>query len=491
MFFLKNNEKSKLAFFIFVAFLSHFIIYGLPTLACTIDNVCYHFHKNFYYFYISKTNYIKIYTETLFYYISIALIFYLALKTNFIFFKKLEIKNININQKYFLRTVNFIFLLYLILFFIINYEIFKNFEFFFKIHRYKYHPQSLTILWISGFVIANLNLILKNKLISILTMFVVIFFLYMDGSRLWVLLVFTIFILYFYIKFNFSLKLFLFALLSALLFFFLYINFMSDTQRRAYLPHQHKELPHQQKELPHQQKELPHQQKELPHEESKINSGINLNTREQQLLKCSESQIGLLTINLNPEEYKKISYCEDFKNNKNFIFAYLNKKLQIDGVFHVYIPYLYPSITKSSYFVSVIFNLGFITPIEFQKQNALADRIVKENNIKESASGLNLNMYAGFVEMFSSSVAKFFFIINIGLLTFLLCNLLSQFKIDKDSIEKFIIMHLFFFLSMGSTNSMRSSIKVLIFNLIFLMSILSIYYLITRFKLHRSTIYKK
>ena len=482
MFFLKNTENSKLAFFIFVAFLSHFVIYGIPTLACTIDNVCYHFHKNFYYFYISKTNYIKIYTETLFYYISIALIFYLALKTNFIFFKNLKIKNININQKYFLTTINFIFLLYLIIFFIINYEFFISFENFFKSYRYKYQPQSLTILWISGFVIANLNSILKNKLISIFIMFIVIFFLYMDGSRLWVLLAFTIFILYFYTKFNFSLKFFLFALLSTLLFFFLYLNFMSDPHRRAHLSYQQKEL--SQKEL--SQEELPHQQKE-----SKINTGINLETREQQLLKCSESQIGSLTINLNPEEYKNINYCESFKNNKNFIFAYLNKKLQIDGVLHVYIPYLYPSITKSSYFLSVIFNLGFTTPIEFQKQNALADRIVKENNLKESASGLNLNMYAGLIEMFPSNVAKFFFVINIGLLTFLLCNLLSQFKIDKDSIEKFIIMHLFFFLSMGSTNSMRSSIKVLIFNLIFLMSILLIYYLITSFKLHRSTIYKK
>ena len=271
------------------------------------------------------------------------------------------------------------------------------------------------------------------------------------------------------------------------LFFFLYLNFMSDPHRRAHLSYQQKEL--SQKELSQKelsQEELPHQQKE-----SKINTGINLETREQQLLKCSESQIGSLTINLNPEEYKNINYCESFKNNKNFIFAYLNKKLQIDGVLHVYIPYLYPSITKSSYFLSVIFNLGFTTPIEFQKQNALADRIVKENNLKESASGLNLNMYAGLIEMFPSNVAKFFFVINIGLLTFLLCNLLSQFKIDKDSIEKFIIMHLFFFLSMGSTNSMRSSIKVLIFNLIFLMSILLIYYLITSFKLHRSTIYKK
>ena len=477
MFFLKNNEKSKLAFFIFVAFLSHFIIYGLPTLACTIDNVCHHFHKNFYYFYISKTNYIKIYTETLFYYISIALIFYLALKTNFMFFKNLKIKNININQKYFLTMINFIFLLYLVLFFIINYEIFISFENFLKSYRYKYQPQSLTVLWISGFIIANLNLILKNKLISIFIMFIVIFFLYMDGSRLWVLLAFTIFILYFYTKFIFSLKFFLFVLLSSLLFFFLYMNFMSDPHRRTYLP---KELLHQQEELLHQQEELLHQQ-----EESKINTGTNLKTREQQLLKCSESQIGLLTINLNPKEYENVMYCEYFKNNKNFIFAYLNKKLQIDGVLHVYIPYLYPSITKSSYFVSVIFNLGFITPIEFQKRNALADRIVKENNLKESASGLNLNMYAGFVEMFPGSVAKFFFIINIGLLVFLLCNLLNQYKINKDSIEKFIIMHLFFFLSMGSTNSMRSSLKLLIFNLIFLMSILFAYYLITRFKLHQ------
>ena len=482
MFFLKNNENSKLAFFIFFAFLSHFVIYGIPTLACTIDNVCYHFHKNYYYFYISKTNYIKIYTETLFYYISIALIFYLALKTNFIFFKNLKIKNININQKYFLTTINFIFLLYLIIFFIINYEILISFENFFKSYRYKFQPQSLTILWISGFVIANLNSILKNKLISIFIMFIVIFFLYMDGSRLWVLLAFTIFILYFYSKFNFSLKFFLFALLSALLFFFLYINFMSDPHRRIYLSNQPKEL---------SQEELLHQQKESKIN-TDINTDINLNIREQQLLKCSESQIGSLTINLNPKEYENISYCESFKNNKNFFFAYLNKKLQIDGVFHVYIPYLYPSITKSSYFVSVIFNIGFITPIEFQKQNSLADRIVKENNLKETAAtGLNLNMYAGLIEMFPSNVAKFFFVINIGLLTFLLCNLLSQFKIDKDSIEKFIIMHLFFFLSMGSTNSMRSSIKVLIFNLIFLMSILLIYYLITRFKLHRSTIYKK
>ena len=267
---------------------------------------------------------------------------------------------------------------------------------------------------------------------------------------------------------------------------------MSDPHRRVYWSHQQKELSQEQKELSQEQKEL--SQEELPHKQkkSKIDTGINLNTREQQLLKCSESQIGSLTINLNPKEYENISYCESFKNNKNFIFAYLNRKLQIDGVFHVYIPYLYPSITKSSYFVSVIFNLGFITPIEFQKQNSLADRIVKENNLKETAAtGLNLNMYAGLIEMFPSNVAKFFFVINIGLLTFLLCNLLSQFKIDKDSIEKFIIMHLFFFLSMGSTNSMRSSIKVLIFNLIFLMSILLIYYLITRFNLHRSTIYKK
>ena len=85
----------------------------------------------------------------------------------------------------------------------------------------------------------------------------------------------------------------------------------------------------------------------------------------------------------------------------------------LDGLFHVYIPlYLYNSKKDHNFLYSIIYNLGLIkAPLEFNKENDIAQRIVDNSGIEIAHSGLNLNTFASYKEQFPGTLGKIFFLL--------------------------------------------------------------------------------
>jgi hypothetical protein len=458
MTFLSKKKLENFYPFIFFSLLSHFIIYGLPFFGCVLNNFCFYYHNNFFFFYPTKLNFYQIYLKTLFFFILCSLIFFYSTETKILDRKLSKIFINKFDKTLFIKILNIVFFSYTFIFLIIN---FIDFSSFFVIRRYQYNPQSLTVLWLLGFATAKFNLILENRLTSFIIIILISLMLILDGSRLWVLIIAAYCLFYLYLKkLNFYKKFFFFAIIILLL-SFTYVFFIDNVQRNF--------------------------RANLPKIESNYNS-LQEEQEEQEEINCDLSKILVLSENLKESfESNNVNYIENCKKNlngKEKIFSYINFRLKLDGIFHVYIAYLYPSKKEYVFFESILFNLGFIKNEEFEKENALSDRIIKANHLNNNLQGgINLNAYASFIEQFTGIIERFFFFIIFGLIIYFL-NFLLKHIVNKDKISsKFMAINLFFFLSFGSTNNLRSSLKLIIFEIILLIGLFFMSHLLKKFKL--------
>jgi hypothetical protein len=459
-----NNNAKDISLFLIAAVISHFVAYGFAFLSCLKNDICFYYHNSFFYIYPENSIFLEIYLKTFFFYIIIALIFFLSTRLNFLNQLKFSNEVINFNKKYFTFYINSIFIISLIIFIIINYKIFWDYKNFFISFRYRFDPTSLTFLWLLGFSCASLNLMLKKNLISFFILTIVITFLYLDGSRLWVLIIFSFFSHYFYIKLKLSFKFILVFIASLILSFFIYTSFMSNPSKRVYFTPKVST--------------------------SEINEEKDIKLKKEKDIKlkkinCNFSKIKSITISEKNsfDQIILLSDCESLKLNKQFIFAYINKKLEIDALMHVLIAQIYKNDIKLNFFSSTLNNLGFVFTEAFQELHDLSERIVKANNLKEAKTNLNLNIYAGFTEMYPSFLEKLFFLVIFSLLVCALFFLLNYLNFEKETIKFFLCIHLFFFLSMGATNPLRASIKFLIVNIIILIIFFFIYFFIKKINL--------
>ena len=209
-------KKNSLLFqFIISSIAAHFIIYGIPFISCWFENYCFYFHQYFYFFEIPKEISLRIYFETLLFFILLSLVFYFSCK--FALINKSKKFNNGQNKKIIIRLTNLIFFIFFVIFLILNFDKLLDFH----IYRYKYNQQSLTFLWLLGFTASLINLVFRNFLKSFLIIFLITVFIYTDGSRLWTLLVFVQFTLFLLLRFNFSVKfIFYMFILSILVFIF-------------------------------------------------------------------------------------------------------------------------------------------------------------------------------------------------------------------------------------------------------------------------------
>ena len=459
-----NNNAKDISLFLIAAVISHFIAYGFAFLSCLKNDICFYYHKSFFYIYPQNSFFLEIYLKTFFFYIIIALIFFLSTRLNFLNQLKFSNEIINFNKKYFTFYINSIFIISLIIFIIINYRIFWDYKNFFTSFRYRFDPTSLTFVWLLGFSCASLNLMLKKNLISFFILIIVITFLYLDGSRLWILIIFSFFTHYFYIKLKLSFKFILGFIAILISSFFIYVSFMSNPSKRVHF------IP---KFSTSEKREIRETREKSEEKDLKL-----------KRINCNSSKIKSITIfEKNSFDHILLSDCESLKLSKKFIFAYINKKLEIDALMHVLIAQIYKNDIKLNFFSSTLNNLGFILTEPFQELHNLSERIVKANNLKVTKTNFNLNIYAGFTEMYPSFLEKLFFLVIFSLLVCALFFLLNYLNFEKETIKFFLCIHLFFFLSMGATNPLRASIKFLIVNIIILIIFFFIYFFIKKINL--------
>lgn len=471
-----NNDKLFLFMLLLSAFFIHFTLYGFELFACLFEDMCNYYHSKFYFINLNKNIYLKIYFETLSFYLTLSIVFFLAYKV--FFFTKSKISNYILNTKdiNLNKFLNILFLFYLLFFLISNQEHFSSIEKLIISFRYKYDPQSLTILWLLGSIVSWENISSKKYFYSILIMITVIFFLYTDGSRLWVL-VFIIYLNLFLINFfSISLKfIFTFSLISFGV-LVIYVNQMSNPNWRIY---------------------------KITSEKKETFNLNSLSTSKSTSLSTSKSTSNTLKKSCDFEKFKKIDLfltLQEIENNlqaKNNIiecrslvqkqrkFFYFSKKMQLDAFLHVYLPTMYPYEEKINFFDYTLFDLGLIKQKKFQNQNNMAERIVTANNLNESQSNINLSFYGSFHESYPRFYEKIFFIIIIGAMIYLLCYLMSCLSINILNIKYFILSHLIFILGMGVTNHTRATLKLLLFNNFLFFFILVIFYLVLQFKKYK------
>ena len=231
---VKNNDKLFLSSLLLLVFFIHFLLYGPDLFSCLFEDMCFYYHTNFYFIGLNNNIYLNIYFETLSFYLILAIVFFSAYKL--FFFTKSKFNNYILNTKdiNLKKFINILFLFYLLYFVIQNQEHFSSIENLVTTYRYKYNPQSLTILWLLGSISSWVNLSSKKYFFSILIMIPVIFFLFNDGSRLWTLVFFLYFNLFlinfFFISNNFFLISFLFFFGLLLI----YANQMANPNWRIY-----------------------------------------------------------------------------------------------------------------------------------------------------------------------------------------------------------------------------------------------------------------
>lgn len=464
----KNNDKLFLSSLLLIVFFAHFFLYSPDLFACLFEDVCFYYHRKFYFLGLEKNVYVKIYFETLLFYLILTIVFFSAYKL--LFFTKSKFNNFipSIKAINLTKFINILFLFFLIYFVIQNLEHFSSFENLIKIYRYKYDPQSLTILWLLGSISSWSNISLKKYLYSIFIIIPVIFFLITDGSRLWVLILF-VYCNYFLISFfSISVK---FILISSFIFLgliLIYIFQMENPQFRNYDSKSKNEV------------NLLINNSKVTRTNPDTLSDKN-NVCDTEILKKKLIFLTLAEIEKNKKFENNIINCqsEAYKKKK---FYFLKQKMQLDTVLHVYLSRLYPYEEKINFFDTTLFNIGLIKEKKFQEQNNIAERIKAANNLNSTESNINLSFYAAVYESYPRLYEKIFLIIIIGAMIYLLCFLMICFSIDILNIRYFIFCHLIFILGFGVTNHPRAVLKLLLFNNFIFCFILIIFLLFLKFK---------
>ena len=500
---VKNNDKLFLSILLIIVFLAHFTLYGPDLFACLFEDVCFYYHSKFYFIGIEENVYLKIYFETLSFYLILTTVFFAAYKLLFFTKSKFNnfipsIKNVNLT-----KFINIFFLFFLIYFVIQNLEHFSSFENLIKIYRYKYDPQSLTILWLLGSISSWSNISLKKYFYSILIIIPVIFFLITDGSRLWVLILFVYCNYFLTSVFSISLK---FILISSFISFglmLIYIFQMGNSEFRIYdsksineenLLINNSEIistsPDTSITSPDTSITSPDTSITSPDTlitspDTLITSPDTLSSKNNvcdiELLKKKLIFLTLEEIEKNKKFVKNLINCESeaYKKRK---FYFLKQKMQLDPMLLVYLPRLYSYEEKINFFDYTLFNIGLIKEKKFQEQNNIAKRIKAANNLNSTQSNINLSFYAAFYESYPRFYEKIFLIIIIGVMIYLLCFLMICFSIDILNIKYFILCHLIFIIGIGVTNHTRAVLKLLLFNNFIFCFILVIFLLFFKFK---------
>lgn len=412
----------------------------LPFGNCELYGDCSTHYVDFFFFSFKENN-ISYFVDIVFFYSALLIIFLISLK--------LENLSINLKKKTFpfqsnitiyLITASVIYCISLIYFLLTNFESIFNLNLINLSDRYKFNQKSLTYLYFVSICFAIFLFLLKVKFIyKYLIIVPAVIFLFLDGSRMFVVLVAVCLFADIINLKNININKIFFLFFFLIVLVFIYVKFL---EKRSPV-----------------ETSIDLESNVFIFDTSKSDRSYSDSLKENE---CHINK-DLLIPDYVEEQVEYLRFQLDYK--KIPLLVQINNILHVDGLFHY--AYIQKFPLEDSY--NILDNISWLLGFNNSEKYIIASKANRRLNIN---SGINLNAVSDFYEKNINLVDKLSIFVIIFLIYFPIIYL-GRFFFNFNNYNLTIILFSFFnFVSL--TNNLRTSFKIYLYFLLFISIILII-----------------